>query len=566
MNKYVFGILLLALMTIVACTDSNILNRLNKIKSVGDNEPEQAMLMYDSIRLETAQASEYVRMKGIMLETRLKDKAYITATSSDTAKLMINYFDENGEWTDALEAHYYAGSIYRDLKDMPNTIRNFLKAEEIATNHFPCDSVMLVNIYSNLVYAYFCVQDYANSLKMALKEYDTAKSTKALNIVTIIDVGENYLRLGDRDSAYRYYKEALEMAKSSKTDVNHLGSLYTLLYELSYIQQTKDADACYALIHEMGLLPSPLQLGKYFTLKNETNAAIDCYQSVLKDSNDLLLKYDAFRELYYLYKKTGNRDSINKYAELYIQMTDSIDLGKRQEIAASANNQYQYYRNVEEEARIKETNNRYKKWLYTAVISMILLFLIFSLQHMWRKNKHLKELLVLTEQLTLSKSWAESLRKQISDYKTQLENSEQSLLKTKQELDQVNNDISHYEEELKDKEKQLIEKLEENKRFILLLHKADLEERAEDIVKAIRNASEGKHKMTSSEWQKFYHAVDELQPDLSRKIACNLGKFNEQQQQVCYLLSIGLNNTQIENLTNIPHVTIWRWVKKLDWI
>lgn len=33
-----------------------------------------------------------------------------------------------------------------------------------------------------------------------------------------------------------------------------------------------------------------------------------------------------------------------------------------------------------------------------------------------------------------------------------------------------------------------------------------------------------------------------------------------------YLLSIGLTNTQIENLTDIPHVTVWRWVKKMEWV
>lgn len=55
-------------------------------------------------------------------------------------------------------------------------------------------------------------------------------------------------------------------------------------------------------------------------------------------------------------------------------------------------------------------------------------------------------------------------------------------------------------------------------------------------------------------------------PDLMERLAHHLGKFTEQQQQVCYLLSIGLTNTQIENLTDIPHVTVWRWVKKMEWV
>ena len=72
--------------------------------------------------------------------------------------------------------------------------------------------------------------------------------------------------------------------------------------------------------------------------------------------------------------------------------------------------------------------------------------------------------------------------------------------------------------------------------------------------------------MSKSDWLRFYHAVDEFLPDLMERLVHHVGKFTEQQQQVCYLLSIGLTNTQIENLTDIPHVTVWRWVKKMEWV
>lgn len=549
-----------------SCDDCNILETLDNIKAVGNSEPKRAMLMYDSIRSQIENTSEYIKMKGYMLEMRLRDKAYMKANNSDSAKIITEFFDRRSDKEDAAEAHYYAGSVFRDIKDMPNALHHFLKAEDLTVSNRPCDSVMLVNIYSNLVYVYFCVQDYANALSMALKEYEVSKASRTLDVVTIIDVGENYLRLGDSESAYLYYKEALDLIKISTIGTNDYGSLYTLLYELSFMGKLEDAKECYNIIQGLKFVPPPLQLGEFYKLRNEVDSAIACYQSSLIEPNSLEVQYNASRNLFYIYKEIGNKDSICKYADLYIQMADSIDLGKRQEMAASVNNQYHYYRNVEEEARIKEANNRYKIWLYTAIVSSALILLFYYLHHTWRKNKHLKEMLLLTKQLTSARKGVDSLKEEIIAYRTQLNNSEQSLLKTKQELAQVNKDISHYEEELKVKEQQLVEKLEENKRFILLLHKADLEESAEDIVKAIRNASEGKYKMSGTEWQKFYHAVDELQPNLSGKLAHHLGKFTEQQQQVCYLLSIGLSNTQIENLTNIPHVTVWRWVKKFDWI
>ena len=36
--------------------------------------------------------------------------------------------------------------------------------------------------------------------------------------------------------------------------------------------------------------------------------------------------------------------------------------------------------------------------------------------------------------------------------------------------------------------------------------------------------------------------------------------------QVCYLLRIGLSGVQIRNLTALSRATVWRWVKKYDWV
>ena len=559
--SYIFLMLVIA-----SCNDGKYLDCLDNIKAIGDNNPKYAMMMYDSIRPQINHASEYVRMKSVMLEMRLRDKAYMKATKTDSAKLITDYFAEHGNEADAIESFYYAGSVYRDLKDMPNALKNFLNAEELAASSSSCDSNMLVNIYSNLAYTYFCVQDYSHALKMALKEYKTAQEINSLEAVTAVGVGESYLRLDDYKSAYKYYVEALNMILLSEANQDVAGSLYTLLYGFSFMKKAEEADKCYSIICEMGLVPPPLQLGEYHRLKNNMDAAISCYQSVIREAEDLNLIYDASRNLYDTYKTIGNRDSINKYASFYIQISDSIDLGKRQELASSVNNQYQYYRDVDEESKIKEENIRYQMWLYVSLFSAVLLLLAFFLYYTWKKSKQLKALLELSGQLNDAKKKAESLKGEIDIYKSQLAYSETSLSKTRSELERVNNEIHHFEEEVQTKERQLIEKIEENRRFILLLHKADLAENAEDIVKSIRHASEGKYKISDAEWQKFYHAVDELQPNLSEKIARHLGKFTEQQQKVCYLLSIGLSNTQIANLTNIPHVTVWRWVKKFDWV
>ena len=145
--------------------------------------------------------------------------------------------------------------------------------------------------------------------------------------------------------------------------------------------------------------------------------------------------------------------------------------------------------------------------------------------------------------------------KELKELRTSLEKTNDELSNVNNELQRVNAELSQSEEALKDREQQLSEKMEQNKTVIKLLHQSELEVEAEDVIYAIRQSSTGKKNMTSADWKQFYHA-------LLKK----LGNFTEQQMQVCYLMRIGLSKPQIQNMTNLSRVTIWRWVKKYDWV
>jgi len=121
-------------------------------------------------------------------------------------------------------------------------------------------------------------------------------------------------------------------------------------------------------------------------------------------------------------------------------------------------------------------------------------------------------------------------------------------------------------EENKAREQQLAEREEQNKAIIKLMHKTELEGTAEEVIEAVRQASTGKKEMTAAEWKQLYCAVDELYPSFKDKLVKELGNYSEQQQQVCYLMRIGLSNPQIQNMTDLSRATVWRWVKKYDWV
>lgn len=93
-----------------------------------------------------------------------------------------------------------------------------------------------------------------------------------------------------------------------------------------------------------------------------------------------------------------------------------------------------------------------------------------------------------------------------------------------------------------------------------------MEEEAEQVVETIRQAAKGRKNMQPDDWKQLYAAIDKLYPDFNGQLIKELGNFSEQQMEVCYLLRIKLSNPEIQHLTGLPRATIWRWVKKFDWI
>ena len=563
-NTIKYITLIIAIICLASCRDSKMLKQIDEIKAMGDTAPEKAMHAFDSLRIQISKGNEYTRMKGMLLELRLRDKSYMIPVSDDSARTVMDYFTKNGTELDKQEAYYYAGSVYRDLNDTPKALEYFLKSEDTAQKSKIRDSLLLRNTYSNLEFLLFYVQDYTETLKMAKKEYKISEEIGKRNFKAIMHVGEAYLRVDSIEEANNYFMMAEELLSPSNAEDCH-----SLLYDFSFVKNKKMAEKYYARIKKLHSSPSPLRefaLAQYFKLIGNADSAIVVYDRILQSDYGVFNSYDAARFLFSLYEQKGDHDNSRKYANIFMQLSDSVDFGKRQELAATVKNQFKYYKNVEEENRIKKENAKYQNWTWALIAIVLLISLTFALIYFYNKNKHLKEILRFNDKLgelqTEKERMAGKAAKTEADYKR----IKKSLDVSNVRLAEVTKEIERTEQELKTKEKLLSEKLEQNKRYLSLLHKADLEDKAEDVIQTIRSASEGKYRLSSADWQRLYHAVDKLQPDLMNKMMLHLGKFTEQQQQVCYLLSIGLTNAQIENLTDIPHVTVWRWVKKFNWI
>ena len=190
-----------------------------------------------------------------------------------------------------------------------------------------------------------------------------------------------------------------------------------------------------------------------------------------------------------------------------------------------------------------------------------------------KRSKNLEKVLALSSELQRINDDDKRLRLDIEQKEEELRRSKETLdnysgelNNVKKELERVNKELDAYSEALNEKEQQLSDKTEQNKNFIKLLHKSKLEENAEEVIRTIKETSIGKKDMDLLDWKRLYMATDKLYPLFKDRLVKELGTFNEQQMQVCYLMRIGLSKNQIQNLTNLSRVTIWRWEKKYDWI
>lgn len=513
---------LIAILLMVSCSSEGILEKMEQIKTFGNHDPEKALVMLDSLELDVRDKSEYVRNKYDLLQIRLNDKANHMPSSDMMIKKLVAYFEEKGSVPEKQEVYYYAGSTYRDLQDTPSALENFFKSLDIALDYpKECDPIMLRNTYSNLHYLFYMVKDYPDALEYGLKELESCRQTKTDVVVAFMHIGAVYLDMDSlrkaeaaSDSAFAYIMQSGDIHKYQE-------SLSYLLYYYSYMEKVEKARKCMSLMES-----NPLENGDYCTcmtyafyyeaLGKKDSAAIYC-KKVLEDAKDTLYMYDAAKHLFTYYDELGDEHNAACYAKAYMDMSSAMDFGRRQELSATVNNQYKYHLDKKKEQDLKDEKKQYKNMFFIVCLAALLLFCLGFIYHIWKRNRHLKEVVALLE-------------------------------------------------ENKAKEMQLAEREEQNKAIIKLMHQTELEGTAEEVIEAVRQASTGKREMTAAEWKQLYCAVDELYPSFKDRLVKELGHYSEQQQQVCYLMRIGLTNPQIQNMTNLSRATVWRWVKKYDWV
>lgn len=340
------GICLLCILCFVSCSDKDIIGRMEQIKMYGNENPEEALVMLDSLEIEVRSAGDYAKHKYDLLKVRLNDKADHMPSSDIMIKELMAYFEEKGSIPDKQEVYYYAGSTYRDLQDTPRALEFFFKSLDFALNHEECDPIMLRNTYSNLNWLFFRVQDYPNAVKFSIKELEMCRQTRTDIVLPFIHLGASYRAIDSIPQAMAMFDSAFAHIIQSGDLPRYQEYLACLLYNYSDMEEAEKAKECIPLIKSNPLVEfdelACMAFALYYKTLGRSDSAIIYFKKVLDDATDYANTYDAASSLFRLYNRADDDTNALKYAKVFIHISDSLNFGKRQELAATVNNQYQY--------------------------------------------------------------------------------------------------------------------------------------------------------------------------------------------------------------------------------
>ena len=569
MNKFATILIAIISFLCISCKDNSLLSKMDQIKTVGDENPALALKMLDSIYVDARNASEYTIMKYDLLKIRLEDKSYIPHTSNRVIENLVKYFEDNGTIKDKQEAYYYAGSVYRDLDDTPRGIENFYKSIEAVRDKRECDSIILRNAYSNLYYLFVNVQDYNNALKMAQMEYSISKAINNTTINTMNQITNAYIDLDMNKEGLRYLNETFNLLKDKKY-AKEDNFIFLVLYNYSHLKLKDKANECYNLIKKRKLKRMDAFvrniLGNYYMLIGQQDSAIACYESIINEKKNEYAMYDTSKKLFHIYSENGNKDKAIKYGAEFVRMSEKLDLAKNSELAATVNNKYKYHL---DQSRMQKMESERTMYLRIAIIigfSAVLLTLAFVIFYMRKKNITLRRQLALTDSLNSVKAQMRDIKKNTLLKEQQLASAQSEIAAKEQKMKEISEELQHNEQLLETTQKRLNDKMKQSEQLIQMLHKAELEDSASDVVEAVRKSAEGKKKLSATEWQQLYSAVNSLYPDFKDSLVSRDGNLSEQQMQMCYLMRIGLTGPQINNVVDISRTTVWRWTNANKWI
>ena len=311
---------------------------LDRAEALIDSVPASAMLLLDSLQPQVEDMRHSQQMRYWFLRTYAENKLDSTLRRDSIMRLVADYYDSHGTANESMLAYYLLGRTYTDRGEAPQALEAFHDAVDATdTTAADCNYKQLSRVYGQMA-GLFGNQNIPTNAIEALDKAGyyslLAADTVSYYIYRTLHISA-YYELGELDSiknitaeVYHYYdckgliKERSQSLLTAmrvciqQEDYGQLGA-YLHNFTINAFENSQDiydrqtATVYYAF------------LGEYYRGSGDAKKAEQCFRKAQLFSQDLQSKLLFYCGLMKAYEDMGIRDSMSKYANLYVQHTDS---------------------------------------------------------------------------------------------------------------------------------------------------------------------------------------------------------------------------------------------------
>ena len=430
------------------------------------------------------------------------DKADEPIAESDSLALtLVDYYEHHGSKLKLTEAYYYAGRVFYERRDFTKSLHYYNKAAS-ALPHSDTPDLEGV-IYSQIGYV-FSYQDLPEEAIAAFKRsYQFCKSQKDTlgMIYGLRDWGKELSDHERYDEALRILQESIQLAKAKNIDYlyygnkSNLAGLYCKLQNYPKAKaEINEALTCVYGPDSSGVLTTAANI--YMTIGMVDSA--EYYSKQLLKIGTIYARCSANERLAEIALKRGQAKEALHYLTVYKKLNDSINETKNTETVAKINALYNYQRQEQENAKLRESNQRMYFCLTVACFVILTLAFIFIAVYLYyTKHKETKSL--RSEILEQAKKWQQTQE----------------------------------EKALSEERKKQIQECDICKKFYDF---AD-------------NSMTFAPKITDKDWQELEQVINTVYPRFTERLE-NLCDISATERQICLLRKIDIAPVKVANLLN----------------
>lgn len=545
------ALVLVGLLILVAChTDKPYPVALQQAEHCLLQHPDSALIHLSTLDSTIQQEPEETQMYYALLKTKAMDKKFIKHTSDSLMTKVVRFYESYGDKNKLIEAYYYLGSVYRDMRDAPRALAAFQKAAKVGENSHRYD--VLGRIYEQMGTLFAFQSLYEDALKTYKKSYTYYQNEK--DDIGLVYALRNQGRMHESlntDSTKYYYQAAYKKAFDTKDQelINsisiELGNVYLDLGMLD------SAINVFSRIPELEENAIYLQgLGRIHQLASRPDSAEYYYLRALqkgKSNQNNYLKNYVNKKLSKLEALKGNYQSAFNYAQNSLALEESIKKSTRTEAIGKINALYNYQHTEEENQQLLLENEHQLNQIYSLIISLLIIIGAASIYiNYTRKQKRIAEEQANRLSILKDEQYKNS-QACIQENKIKIVNLEILLQKAEGEKDVLQENI---------------ELLQSQKAFLIASNKKiemSLNEK-ECLVNSLKNSAiyqlfhqavhqeEKLKSITEDSWKELQDVIDTTYNNFTKRLYGFIPKITQHELRICYLIKIEIQNKDIARI------------------